>query len=110
MHLKPDGTQEQSESDPEPPIKKGRPQKKPATTKKTSPTDEKPKPTNSAAAPASNGIAGTDGQRNYWLLKAEPDSRFENGIDVKFSIDDLAARTEPEPWDGTYTKSALLLS
>lgn len=38
--------------------------------------------------------------RQYWLLKAEPESRFENGIDVKFSIDDLAAKTEPEPWDG----------
>ncbi|KAK7736137.1 hypothetical protein SLS53_007164 [Cytospora paraplurivora] len=38
--------------------------------------------------------------RQYWLLKAEPESRFENGVDVKFSIDDLAARTEPEPWDG----------
>ncbi|OTB17738.1 hypothetical protein K445DRAFT_56599, partial [Daldinia sp. EC12] len=34
------------------------------------------------------------------LLKAEPESRFENGVDVKFSIDDLASRTEPEPWDG----------
>lgn len=38
--------------------------------------------------------------RQYWLLKAEPASRFENGVDVKFSIDDLAAKTEPEPWDG----------
>lgn len=38
--------------------------------------------------------------RQYWLLKAEPESRFENGVDVKFSIDDLAAKTEPEPWDG----------
>ncbi|KAJ2968693.1 hypothetical protein NUW58_g10167 [Xylaria curta] len=36
----------------------------------------------------------------YWLMKAEPESRFENGVDVKFSIDDLASRTEPEPWDG----------
>ncbi|KAI0155773.1 PUA-like domain-containing protein, partial [Pestalotiopsis sp. NC0098] len=36
----------------------------------------------------------------YWLLKAEPESRIENGVDVKFSIDDLAAKTEPEPWDG----------
>ncbi|OTB03230.1 hypothetical protein M426DRAFT_181278 [Hypoxylon sp. CI-4A] len=33
-------------------------------------------------------------------MKAEPESRFENGVDVKFSIDDLASRTEPEPWDG----------
>ncbi|KAK4195522.1 PUA-like domain-containing protein [Triangularia verruculosa] len=39
-------------------------------------------------------------KKNYWLLKAEPDTRYENGIDVKFSIDDLASRTEPEPWDG----------
>ncbi|KAI1349773.1 PUA-like domain-containing protein [Xylaria sp. FL0043] len=39
-------------------------------------------------------------ERWYWLMKAEPESRFENGVDVKFSIDDLAAKTEPEPWDG----------
>lgn len=36
----------------------------------------------------------------YWLMKAEPESRLENGIDVKFSIDDLRAREAPEPWDG----------
>lgn len=36
----------------------------------------------------------------YWLMKAEPESRIEKGYDVKFSIDDLAARTEPEGWDG----------
>ncbi|KAH6654205.1 PUA-like domain-containing protein, partial [Truncatella angustata] len=39
-------------------------------------------------------------QKSYWLLKAEPESRFENGVNVKFSIDDLAAKEEPEPWDG----------
>ncbi|KAI1407983.1 DUF55-domain-containing protein [Hypoxylon sp. FL1857] len=39
-------------------------------------------------------------EKSYWLMKAEPESRFENGVDVKFSIDDLASRTEPEPWDG----------
>ncbi|GJN75843.1 hypothetical protein Purlil1_1349 [Purpureocillium lilacinum] len=36
----------------------------------------------------------------YWLMKAEPESRFENGIDVRFSIDDLRAKTKPEGWDG----------
>jgi hypothetical protein len=36
----------------------------------------------------------------YWLMKAEPDSRIEKGRDVKFSIDDLAAKAEPEAWDG----------
>lgn len=39
---------------------------------------------------------------SYWLMKAEPETRIENGIDVKFSIDDLAAREEPEPWDGEF--------
>ena len=33
-------------------------------------------------------------------MKAEPESRLENGTDVTFSIHDLAAKTEPEPWDG----------
>lgn len=38
--------------------------------------------------------------RQYWLMKAEPEPREENGVNVAFSIDDLAAKTEPEPWDG----------
>lgn len=42
---------------------------------------------------------GSDGP-SYWLMKAEPDSRFEKGKDVKFSIDDLKDATEPEAWDG----------
>lgn len=33
-------------------------------------------------------------------MKAEPESRLEKGVDVKFSIDDLAAAETPEPWDG----------
>ena len=33
-------------------------------------------------------------------MKAEPESRLEKGVDVKFSIDDLAAKEEPEAWDG----------
>ena len=37
---------------------------------------------------------------NYWLMKAEPESRIEKGKDVKFSIDDLRIATEPEGWDG----------
>ncbi|RAO71465.1 uncharacterized protein BHQ10_007477 [Talaromyces amestolkiae] len=38
--------------------------------------------------------------KSYWLMKAEPESRIVKGVDVKFSIDDLQAATEPEPWDG----------
>ncbi|KAL6413114.1 thymocyte nuclear protein 1 [Ilyonectria robusta] len=36
----------------------------------------------------------------YWLMKAEPETRLENGIDVRFSIDDLRAKEKPEGWDG----------
>ena len=38
--------------------------------------------------------------RQFWLMKAEPESRIEKGQDVKFSIDDLMSKTEPEGWDG----------
>jgi hypothetical protein len=43
--------------------------------------------------------AEDDGPK-YYLCKAEPNSRIEKGKDVKFSIDDLRAATEPEGWDG----------
>ena len=46
------------------------------------------------------------GGKQYWLMKAEPESRLENGVDVAFSIDHLKSSTEPEPWDGA--KSCLL--
>ena len=36
--------------------------------------------------------------QQYWLMKAEPESRIVNGVDVKFSIDDLMAAKAPEPW------------
>ena len=37
----------------------------------------------------------------YWLIKSEPESRFEKGIDVKFGLEDL--KKEPNQtafWDG----------
>lgn len=39
----------------------------------------------------------------YWLMKAEPETRMENGVDVSYPIDKLAAATLPEPWDGKLT-------
>ncbi|KAI6714787.1 hypothetical protein PZA11_005080 [Diplocarpon coronariae] len=60
---------------------------------------EQPKPSERpSTATDPHGQAPT--ARQYWLLKAEPESRIEKGKDIKFSIDDLAAKTEPEPWDG----------
>lgn len=38
----------------------------------------------------------------YWLMKAEPDTRLEKGVNVAYPIDRLAAATEPEPWDGEF--------
>ncbi|EDV28917.1 uncharacterized protein TRIADDRAFT_52267 [Trichoplax adhaerens] len=36
-----------------------------------------------------------------WLLKSEPDSRFENGVDMKFSFDDLKSSPDQiTQWDG----------
>ncbi|KAI9690590.1 MAG: hypothetical protein M1820_009985 [Bogoriella megaspora] len=43
---------------------------------------------------------------SYWLMKAEPESRIEKGVDVKFSIDDLQAVDEPEPWNGVRNHQA----
>ncbi|XP_071392452.1 thymocyte nuclear protein 1 [Centroberyx affinis] len=37
----------------------------------------------------------------HWLMKSEPESRFENGIDVKFGIEDLKALpNQTGCWDG----------
>jgi hypothetical protein len=62
------------------------------------------KPSNSnsktAVVPPKAGSEAQTSRRQYWLMKAEPESRLEKGHDIKFSIDDLAAKTEPEPWDG----------
>lgn len=37
----------------------------------------------------------------YWCMKSEPEIRYEDGYEIKFSIDDLAAKKTPEGWDGT---------
>ena len=43
-----------------------------------------------------------------WLLKSEPEVRIEDGYEIKFSIDDLAAKTKPEGWDGGLPPNTLL--
>ncbi|XP_043115519.1 thymocyte nuclear protein 1 isoform X1 [Puntigrus tetrazona] len=38
---------------------------------------------------------------SYWLMKSEPESRIENGVDVKFGIEDLKALpNQTGCWDG----------
>ncbi|CDR49767.1 RHTO0S32e00430g1_1 [Rhodotorula toruloides] len=41
----------------------------------------------------------------HWLVKAEPESRIEKGVDVKFSIDDLE-RVKVSSWEGVRNHQA----
>ncbi|XP_005096716.1 thymocyte nuclear protein 1 [Aplysia californica] len=44
---------------------------------------------------------------SHWLVKSEPDSRFEKGIDVKFSFEDLKSSPDQTAcWDGVRNYSA----
>ncbi|KAJ5294177.1 hypothetical protein PENANT_c028G06149 [Penicillium antarcticum] len=77
---------------------RGRPRKNPAPIGEPE-TPKDPEAPEAKAAPAINSNV-SDTNRSFWLMKAEPESRMEKGVDVKFSIDDLAAATVPEAWDG----------
>ncbi|KAL3485604.1 PUA-like domain-containing protein [Aspergillus germanicus] len=79
---------------------RGRPRK---TTTQASATVSTPK-TKASTAKADN--AADNSGHSYWLMKAEPESRLEKGVDVKFSIDDLRDAKEPEPWDGVRNPAA----
>ena len=65
------------------------------------------KETNDSEDEKADDEAEDDGP-NYWLMKAEPESRIEKGKDVKFSIDDLRAAAEPEGWDGVRNPTGML--
>lgn len=93
--------------DPVTKVKLPKKSKKPANTVAVDTKGEGEKDAIEEAKPAkkSNAVVTTESAdappgRQYWLMKAEPESRMERGHDVRFSIDDLAAKTEPEPWDG----------
>jgi len=49
----------------------------------------------------------SDPEYTHWLVKSEPESRLENGIDMKFGIDDLIACPDSTScWDGVRNYSA----
>ena len=59
------------------------------------------------AAPTNDSNRDAEGnQEVFWLMKAEPLPRFEGGVNVAFSIDDLAVCTKPEPWGGVRNPQA----
>ena len=60
-----------------------------------------------AVSSAKKAGSGESPEYSHWLIKSEPESRFENGVDMKFGIDDL--RAEPDStacWDGVRNYSA----
>ena len=81
----------------QPPVVNPRPEKK-SRTKTSQP--EKITPPALTADESENAEENQEHRPRYWLMKAEPTTRLENGVDVSFSIDDLASREKPEPWDG----------
>ncbi|KAF1994187.1 DUF55-domain-containing protein [Amniculicola lignicola CBS 123094] len=97
---------EDNESSPKP-NKQAKPSKaaKPTPKAAVAPTTKRtPKPLPTPSNPSNRDADGN--QEVFWLLKAEPLPRYENGINVAFSIDDLAACTVPEPWSGVRNPQA----
>lgn len=48
-----------------------------------------------------------DPEYTHWLMKSEPESRFDKGIDMKFGIDELiACPSSTSCWDGVRNYSA----
>ncbi|KAK1962324.1 DUF55-domain-containing protein [Colletotrichum sublineola] len=93
------------DDDNEPNPKPAKKAKKPAAAKKEAPprkTREELAALRAAPVPDVNPDAeprDPPGPR-YWLMKSEPDVRIEDGYEIKFSIDDLAAKKTPEGWEG----------
>ena len=83
--------------------------KAPAKKQKTTKAAKSNKATDADAADleeyAAEGSVQEDSGKRYWLLKAEQEDRevtLKSGetFNTKFTIDDLRAKTDPEPWDG----------
>ncbi|GAA5995725.1 EVE domain-containing protein [Rhodotorula paludigena] len=57
-------------------------------------------------APRARAGQGSEGATySHWLIKAEPESRIEKGVDVKFSIDDLEDK-RTTTWEGVRNHEA----
>ncbi|KAF1847554.1 DUF55-domain-containing protein [Cucurbitaria berberidis CBS 394.84] len=101
-----DGDGEQDAKDDSPPPAKRVAKPKPKPSKATT-ADSKPTKSAPPATPSSDSNRDANGEQEvFWLLKAEPLPRYENGINVAFSIDDLATCTVPEPWSGVRNPQA----
>ena len=64
-------------------------------------TSEKVSSSKKAKVEPQENRANETNKCKHWLMKSEPESRYENNIDVKFGIEDL--KKEPNQtacWDG----------
>lgn len=83
------------------PTKRGRkPNKSVATTKITTGSAQDDVNTDMNDIDGDESEEDPENDRQYWLMKAEPETRYENGVDISYSIDDLLNATEPEGWEG----------
>ncbi|XP_036856770.2 thymocyte nuclear protein 1 isoform X2 [Manis javanica] len=70
-------------------------------TKTKNPGEASPEVENSSSQETSASKHCGKNLRSYWLMKSEPESRLEKGVDVKFSIEDLKAQPKQTAcWDG----------
>jgi len=54
-----------------------------------------------AKTSGSDSTSSDSGAITHWLMKSEPESRLENGIDMKFGLEDLKAEPDQTAcWDG----------
>ncbi|KAI9227739.1 MAG: PUA-like domain-containing protein [Piptocephalis tieghemiana] len=77
------------------------PQKRRRSASSTAPSKVTRKKASVTQSKDSNVVSSSSQPTNYWLIKAEPESRIEKGKDVKFSIDDLKDMPNSTScWDG----------
>ncbi|XP_058145277.1 thymocyte nuclear protein 1 isoform X2 [Dasypus novemcinctus] len=83
----------------------------PAGPDKKGPSGKRPKSENPGELSATVELSGSqktaasnncgETPSNHWLMKSEPESRLEKGVDVKFGIEDLKAQPKQTAcWDG----------
>ena len=108
-----DDEEQVAENSPPPRKKTASSKAKPTKAKAPKTTSSKPAESSTtkpkAAPPPEPSSSNRDANGNqevYWLLKAEPLPRYENGVNVAFSISDLRACTKPEPWGGVRNPQA----
>uniref|UniRef100_UPI00398E659E thymocyte nuclear protein 1 n=1 Tax=Pristiophorus japonicus TaxID=55135 RepID=UPI00398E659E len=75
---------------------------------KKEPDDSTEQPTVESSTTGRGTTAKSSGEDNgnkethsFWLMKSEPESRIENGVDMKFGVEDLKAQpNQTACWDG----------